>query len=337
VSSELSEQFDFEALKTISKELRSLLNPLEIIFHPSKDYSEFSDILSKIADVLVESSNGKVRKTLGIDEGLIATPALTFCFPKHGHVHYLTIPKGQEYSPFKDYLTKDLEKNSGLSDSLKSNLIAIEKSVKIQVFISSECPNCPNAVRAANALTFFNDKITSTIIDVEQFPKLAKQYNIKSVPMIVIDDGLLINQVIPSAQLAEKIIDRGEQDYKKEHFLSLCSTGNFDKAAQLIWASSIYTDFLYSAWKKSTMSSRMELMLVAQQTLTQNTKIFDKIVPNLISLLSSKDISLKGDTIDLLSQIGHADAIVPIKALLNDTNPDIVEIAEDALDSLDGD
>ena len=335
VGTKLSEQFDFGALKTIGKDLENVPSSMEISFHPAKEQTEFSETLSKIVDVLVESSNGKVKKIRGKGKDLITTPALTFRFFQCGRVNYLAIPKGQEYAPFKEFLSNKLMETSGIRAELKPKLFALKNPVNIHVFISSECPNCPNAVRAANVLTFLNNKITSTIIDVGQFPELAKQYNIKSVPMIVIDDGLLINQVITSTQLAEKIIDRGNQEYKKEHFLSLCSTGNFDKAAQLLVDSPVYSDFLFSAWEKSAMSSRMELMLVAQQVLTQNPKILDKIVPNLISLLSSTDISLKGDTIDLLSQIGHPDAITPIKALLNDNNLDIIEIAEDALNSLD--
>lgn len=329
----MAEPNDFDALKNIAKDFNNF--PLEVIYHPSKDKSEFSDKLLEIANVLVEFSDGKIKKTLGKGEGVVDRPALTFCFPQYGKINYLAFPEGPEFTPFSELFTSPLKNCSEMNDTLTKKVISIKQSTTIQVFIASECPNCPNAVRAANTLAFLNHNVTTTIIDVEQFPDLAKQYHILSVPMTVIDDGLLINKVIPLTQLAEKIINRGDKDYNYEHFLSLCNTGNFDKAAQLILDFPVFSDFLFSAWKKSTMSSRMELMLVAQHSLNLNPRILDKIVSDLISLLLSEDISLKGDTIDLLSQIGHPDAIEPIKTLLHDNNPDIVEIAEDALETLD--
>ena len=58
--------------------------------------------------------------------------------------------------------------------------------------------------------------------------------------------------------------------------------------------------------------------------------------PNLINLLGAEDDALRGDTADLLGQIGHPGARKPLQALLHDPNPDIVEIAEEALEGLEG-
>jgi HEAT repeat protein len=43
---------------------------------------------------------------------------------------------------------------------------------------------------------------------------------------------------------------------------------------------------------------------------------------------------LRGDTADLLGQIGHPSAREALKSLLKDPNPDVAEIAKEALEAL---
>jgi hypothetical protein len=179
-----------------------------------------------------------------------------------------------------------------------------------------------------------NKNVTVTIIDIEIFPQLGERYKVRSVPMIVIDDELLINQVVPIQELADKIVSKGSDSYAEAAFLSLVNTGNIDKAVNRLLDGGHDGHFL-SSWRKSTLSSRIALQMVATEAMERDPAILYGIVQGLIAELSSNDDSLKGDTADLLGMIGHPDAKAPLEALLHDDNPDIVEIAEDALDSLE--
>ena len=48
---------------------------------------------------------------------------------------------------------------------------------------------------------------------------------------------------------------------------------------------------------------------------------------------SAQDVQAR----ELLGQIGHASAVEPLKALLNDENPDVAEIAKEALEEIEND
>jgi len=61
----------------------------------------------------------------------------------------------------------------------------------------------------------------------------------------------------------------------------------------------------------------------------------DGAVPSLIEVLQSEDGSLRGDTADLLGQIGHQGAIPDLEELRNDPNPDVAEIAAEALEEIE--
>ena len=51
-------------------------------------------------------------------------------------------------------------------------------------------------------------------------------------------------------------------------------------------------------------------------------------------MLDAEDAALRGDTADLIGQTGSETARPALEKLLTDPNPDVVEIAEEALDGL---
>ena len=84
----------------------------------------------------------------------------------------------------------------------------------------------------------------------------------------------------------------------------------------------------------------MGLFLVAEEALRWNPEGLMDLVPGLISGLEgegplAQDPSRKGDTADLLGQIGHPDARPVLEALSRDSNEEVAEAAQEALNDLD--
>ena len=53
-----------------------------------------------------------------------------------------------------------------------------------------------------------------------------------------------------------------------------------------------------------------------------------------IAALTADDAALRGDTADLLGKIGLPSAVEPLRGLLADENPDVAEIAQEAIDAI---
>ena len=87
-------------------------------------------------------------------------------------------------------------------------------------------------------------------------------------------------------------------------------------------------------WRMSATSLRLGLMLAAELALEQDPGALDDITPDLLRLLETEDAALRGDTADLLGRIGHPSAEPALRRLLADENPDVAEIAEEALEAL---
>ncbi|MCJ7772152.1 MAG: thioredoxin family protein [Desulfobacterales bacterium] len=324
-----------ENIKNISKELKNQSPPLEITFHSSGDDSDFSNALLEIAEGLANEAGKGIKLSQGDGNNLPVTPAITFNHSDCGMIHYMALPEGQEVAPFQEMITRNIQGVANLPDDLKASLHALEKSVEILVFIASTCPHCPQAVRAAHLMSLNSKQVTTAVIDVQRFSEFTDTFKIRSVPMVVIDKALMINEAIAPVKLAELVLSRESVDFQEKALLSLVAFGNIDKSLNLLFDLKNGAEVFLFAWKKSIMSQRMGLMLMAEQALKEDAAVFNGIVSGLCDVLKMKDVTLRGDTADLLGQIGHRDAIEPLKALLNDANEDVVEIAREALEKIE--
>ena len=86
----------------------------------------------------------------------------------------------------------------------------------------------------------------------------------------------------------------------------------------------------------------MGLFLVAEEALKWNPDGLGDLAAHLIRGLEgegdlSNDPSRRGDTADLLGQIGHPDARPVLEALTRDENEEVAEAAREALSELDRD
>lgn len=313
--------------KRLRDGLTNLPAPIELILHPSREETPFSKRLADAARSFEQVAVGSIKIKPGDAKGPPAAPALTLSYRGRANIHYLAVPEGPEAPPFVEALI-DLPKGAaGYDPEWIRPLSALKLPAEMWVFIAGTCPHCPQAVRAANRIAITSPQITTVIIDAQQFPDLAGRYKAKSVPMTIIDGGMSIVGIVPPAQLVEKILNRN----KKEIFLSLVEAGRFDDAEEKIGEGFV------SAWKQSATQLRMGLMLVAEKALSNDPHSMDSLVPDLLPATKSEDAALRGDTADLLGQIGHPAAVDALKTLLNDDNPDVAAIAEEALEIIQGD
>ena len=76
-------------------------------------------------------------------------------------------------------------------------------------------------------------------------------------------------------------------------------------------------------------------MLAVETGLEGDQAALDGLVPGLLPILGTEDPVLRGDTADLLGRIGHRAATDGLRALLDDPNPDVAEIASEALEEIE--
>lgn len=116
-------------------------------------------------------------------------------------ITYHMVPGGHEFNSFvlAIYHACDLQ-------PLKEELIQQIKALPahtIQIFVSLSCTMCPEVVQSAQRLSLYNSSIKTHIYDLSHYQKYKQQYNIMSVPCIVVDE----NKVYFGKKSIEEMID----------------------------------------------------------------------------------------------------------------------------------
>jgi glutaredoxin-like protein len=118
------------------------------------------------------------------------TPALVFSSTAaQGRLRYFGLPAGYEMSTLIAALTDLGSGESMVPVEISDELAKLARDVHIQVFVTPSCPHCPAMARAAYQLAMSSPKITADVVEVQEFPEVARRYQVRGVPMTVVNDG----------------------------------------------------------------------------------------------------------------------------------------------------
>jgi glutaredoxin len=240
--------------------------------------------------------------------------------------------------PILDLEALEALTNPAEVEALEAPLESLEGDTDILLFIGRGCPACPHQVRAVATLALASPKIAVEIVDVMAEPEMAEQYQITTVPTTVVDDELIIVGVVPAAEMVWRLMERQGPGAEKMIFAGLVHSGRHGDAAQRL-ADGRASEAFLELWSQSTLESRMGLFLVADEALHFGADALDALVPHLLAGLEGEgtlalDDARRGDTADLLGQIGHPDARPMLEALAKDSNEEVAEAARDALEEM---
>ncbi len=325
---------DLDRLR-LRKSLAGLGETLELLFHPATPRNALGDELEACAVEIEQAAGGavKLRQASAADSSLLPErPALSLAYRGKCNIHYLGIPQGPELLPFIEALLGLPKGAAGHAEPWVVGLAELRSSARLFVFVSATCPHCPQAVRSALKLSLVSYQVQSVIIDAERYQRLARRFSVRSVPTTVIDEGWSAVGVMPPEELCRHILERKRPDYSDRVFDSLLDAGRLEEAAERVAGGEL--NMFARAWERASFTRRMGLMLVAERLLRQEPRSLDSVVEKLIQLLQSADSSRRGDTADLLGRIGHPAALPSLQALLADPNPDVAEVARQALEEI---
>ena len=297
--------------------------------HPAAEPSDLGDRLAALARQVEDAGSGSLAIQSGDGSDPPAVPALVIQHEGAGAIRYLALPEGPEERPFREALAG---RTDGAGGDLP-DLGDLRSPAEVTVLIAAACPHCPGAVRAALRLAMASRLVTVNVIDAQRFPEIAERFGAQSVPQTVFDGGLAVTGVRPAGELAGYLRDRGTEEHGARLFLSLVEQKRLADAAAAVAVEGGPAHFA-AAWRRSTTGARIGLMLVAEHVLEHAGSALDHAVDGLLPALAATDAALRGDTADLLGQIGHPSAVPALERLCDDPSADVAEIAADALDDI---
>ena len=99
------------------------------------------------------------------------------------------VPGGHEFTSFILGLYNAAGAGQKIDEDVAEVISTIDHRVDLKVLVSLSCTMCPDLVIAAQKLASLNENVTAEVYDLNHFPEIKDQYQVMSVPCLVINDG----------------------------------------------------------------------------------------------------------------------------------------------------
>lgn len=161
---------------------------------PCETCEETRDFLNEFASVSnklnLEMLDIKTDALKANDYNVTLTPSIVLLDKERNYkrIKFNGIPTGHEINSFISSLMEVSGNTSELPADISERLSKISKPMNIKVFVTLSCPHCPGSVEKAHKLALENNNIEADMIEAQTFYDLSEEYNVSSVPKIVIND-----------------------------------------------------------------------------------------------------------------------------------------------------
>ena len=98
------------------------------------------------------------------------------------------VPGGHEINSFVVALFNVAGPGMQIEESVKKKIADIKEHKKIKILVSLTCTMCPETVMSAQKIAAMSDFVTAEMFDITYYPKLQQEYQVMSVPCMIIND-----------------------------------------------------------------------------------------------------------------------------------------------------
>ncbi len=99
------------------------------------------------------------------------------------------VPGGHEFTSFVLGLYNAAGPGQPLDKDVRQKIAAITKPTDMKILVTLSCTMCPDLVIAAQRIAATNSLVTAEVYDIRHFENLKNQYNVMSVPCLVVGEN----------------------------------------------------------------------------------------------------------------------------------------------------
>jgi alkyl hydroperoxide reductase subunit AhpF len=152
------------------------------------------------------SESAKLAAGLGVDR----VPATVFRGQLNRSLRIDGFPGAGLFPPFVDALVSASRGATELDARLKHALRRIQARLDVRVYVSPAGPYCPPMTSLAYAFGLENQRLRVSVIEVDEFPRLAESLRIRAVPTTVLGDRARIVGAIAPDVFIEQLAHAAE-------------------------------------------------------------------------------------------------------------------------------
>jgi glutaredoxin-like protein len=152
--------------------------------------------------VLDLKADAETAARFGIDK----VPGIVVMGEEDYGIRIYGIPSGYEYSTLIEDIVDVSRRTTGLADKTKEALKAVDKNLRIQVFITPTCVYCSSVVRLAHQFALESPFIRAEMIESTEFQDLSNRYNVYGVPKTIVNDTISFEGAVPEEAFLENVL-----------------------------------------------------------------------------------------------------------------------------------
>jgi len=126
--------------------------------------------------------------------------------PLNRPIRFYGFPAGQEFPAFVEDIIDASRGKVELAPETVRQLRKLRREIAIQVFVTPTCSHCPGVARLAHQMALESPHISADVVEISEFPRLAERYRVQAVPVIVIDERVVLVGAIDEPTLLAQIV-----------------------------------------------------------------------------------------------------------------------------------
>ena len=121
-------------------------------------------------------------------------PSIELCYEdgRSSGIQFHVVPGGHEFNSFIIALYNVAGPVQAIEQEAETKLKEITQKINIKILVSLSCTMCPETVMSAQKAAAVSEKIEAEMFDLAHFPQLKEQYNVMSVPCMILNDSKVL-------------------------------------------------------------------------------------------------------------------------------------------------
>jgi len=248
---------------------------------------------------------------------------------------YHAVPHGLELAPFLDLLSGMISAPLPLPEAVVSRLEQLHTPSPLTLFISPECPFCPQSVKDLVLLPLTNPWIGLKIVDGTLFPELAEASDVQATPTLVYDGRVRWTGHVPVEEIMEVVLNQDPSLLSATAMEGLLGEGKADFLAEMMIEEGRLFPALYELLTHDKWPVRLGAMVAMEEIVEHDPNLARDAVPVLLERFSGLNETVQGDVLYILGQAGNRDILPWLKTVLSGpSGADVKEAAKEAMDAI---
>jgi glutaredoxin-like protein len=172
------------------------------------DVKDMVEQLAELSDkITVVEHKGSLDAGKGKEWGVEYHPAIVLHGEKEYKVKFYGIPAGHEFGALVGSIIDVSTGTAPLPPDVIEDIMSIDKPINIKVFVTPQCPYCPDMTRLAHQAAILNPLIDAMMIESLEFQELTTKYGVFGVPKTIINETTTIDGLSPVDMFVEKLFE----------------------------------------------------------------------------------------------------------------------------------